>query len=411
MIQRAELISTGTELLDGRRINTHARHIAIALKTLGIRLVRDTSIPDDPEQLAEVTQQALERCNLVFITGGLGPTPDDLTVDTLARWLQREVTIHPETAATIRARFAAKGPEGIRLRERQARHIAGATILPNSAGAAPGQLIPLPQGHLILLPGPPRELEAILTDCVLPWLAAQPGARPPRPEASFMVTGLGESDLMHMLEEAQFPPAGLEAAYCARPGRIEVHFEAEEASQLIQACTRFEHIAGNFIYSRNVESIFETVAQLLQVQHLTLGVAESCTGGMLGEFCTAIPGSSEWFSGGIIAYSNAVKMSALGIPQDLLDKHGAVSEPTAAAMAEGVRKAIGCDLGVAITGIAGPGGGTKDKPVGTVCMAVSRDTGTNTYSRRFPGTREAIRQWSAHMAMWYVLKSLSPGPL
>ena len=399
---RAELISTGDELLNGRSVNTHARRLSEALGELGIELARETTVPDDRAAIASAIREAWARTPLAFVTGGLGPTCDDLTREALSDVLNRPIVADPPSLERLRARYAAAGRSMTASRERQALVISGADVLSNSAGAAPGQQLEAPGGRLLfVLPGPPREFEAVLREHVIPRLRARlPEARP-RPRALFMVCGPGESDIVDRLAAAEFDPGPLNLAYCAAPGALEVRLTGApgEDEALARAAGRLRALLGDDIYAESRRDLAEVVGERLEAQLATLATAESCTGGGLGARLTSISGASGWYLGGVIAYANAVKIRELGVDETLLSASGAVSEPVARAMAEGIRRRFGADYGLAITGIAGPSGGTPEKPVGRVWMALAEAGNVIAVSRQFPGPRESVRQWGAQYAL------------
>ena len=399
---RAELISTGDELLNGRSVNTHARRLGEALGELGIELARETTVPDDRAAIASAIREAWARTPLAFVTGGLGPTCDDLTREALSDVLNRPIVADPPSLERLRARYAAAGRSMTASRERQALVISGADVLSNSAGAAPGQQLEAPGGRLLfVLPGPPREFEAVLREHVIPRLRARlPEARP-RPRALFMVCGPGESDIVDRLAAADFDPGPLNLAYCAAPGALEVRLTGApgEDEALARAAGRLRALLGDDIYAESRRDLAEVVGERLEAQLATLATAESCTGGGLGARLTSISGASGWYLGGVIAYANAVKIRELGVDETLLSASGAVSEPVARAMAEGIRRRFGADYGLAITGIAGPSGGTPEKPVGRVWMALAEAGNVIAVSRQFPGPRESVRQWGAQYAL------------
>lgn len=398
----AELVATGDELLNGRSVNTHARRLGEALGALGIELARETTVRDDRAAIAGTLREALARAPLVFVTGGLGPTCDDLTREALSDVLGRPIVMDQPSLERMQRRYAAAGRSMTASRERQALVISEADVLSNSAGAAPGEQLEAGDGRVIfVLPGPPREFEAILTEHVIPRLRAlYPDARP-RPCAIFMVCGPGESDIVDRLADGGFDPGPLNLAYCAAPGALEVRLTGQpgEEHTVAHAAQKLRELLGDDAYAESRRDLADVVGDRLRARRATLATAESCTGGGLGARMTAITGSSEWYLGGVIAYANEAKLRELGVPESVLAAHGAVSEPVACAMAEGVRRRFGSDYGLAITGIAGPSGGTDEKPVGLVWIALADAVGGAAVKSRFPGDRESVRQWSAQHAL------------
>ena len=396
-----ELVSTGAELLNGRTLNRHAQTLGDHLGRLGLRLARDTTVPDDLAQISEALSSALRRADVVVVSGGLGPTTDDITRDAVAAVLHRKIVLDLPSAEAMKARYRRLGREATPLSERQALVLDGAVVLPNSAGMAPGERVEADGKTIFILPGPPREFLAVLTEHVVPWLRQHVAPAIPPRERIFLVCGLGESDIAVRLEQAGFPPPGLQVAYCASCGRVEVRLLEEGAADgaLERAAEVVRKELGSAIYSEDRSDMAEVVGRLLASRGKTLATAESCTGGWIGQRLTAVAGSSAYYVGGVIAYSNAVKTDHVGVPVEVLDSVGAVSEETALLMAHEVRERFHADYGVSVTGIAGPSGGTPEKPVGLVCMAVADAAGSISQSRRFTGERGWIREWAVQFAL------------
>ncbi len=439
-----ELVSTGSELLSGRTVNTHARTLAEKLQPLGLQLVRDTTVPDDAAQIQEAVAAALGRVDLVFVSGGLGATSDDVTRDALSRLLGRPLVVHPPALEALIRRYAAMGRPVTAVAERQALILAGSKGLLNPAGIAPGMMIQVPapvggtsrsRAHepqlppeargkdapptvpwsrvpqpnlppdppklLFVLPGPPREFTAVLEERILPLLGPLVLAGVPVVEKVFMVCGLGESEIAERLEKIGLPAPGLEVGYCARPGETEVRLQTTAAHvPLLEAsAAAARQTLGDAIFAEVRLGMEEAVGRMLAERKQTLAVAESCTGGLIGHRLTQVAGSSAYFLGGVIAYANESKIRDLGVPREVIARHGAVSEEAARAMAAGVRARFGADFGLAVTGIAGPAGGTAEKPVGTVWLAVADAAGTVAQRRGFPGVRDAIKHWSSQLAL------------
>ncbi len=396
-----ELVSTGAELLTGRSVNTHAQRLGRALEPRGFRLVRDTTVRDDRPSIAEAVRGALGRVAVVFVSGGLGPTCDDVTREALADVFGRAMVTDPATLDSLRARYTRLDAPLTESRARQARVLEGAAVLANPAGAAPGQRIEEGGRVLFVLPGPPREFEAILAAHVMPWLCANRPQVTPAPGHLFLICGLGESDIIDLLAKAGFDPGPLEVAYCAAPGNVEVRLTGRPGEErlLEEAVGRVRGLLGIHAFAEAREDLAAVVGRLLQRNNATLATAESCTGGLLGQRITAVAGSSAYYLGGIVAYADAVKAEMLGVPPETLARDGAVSEAVARALAEGVRARLRASFGVGVTGIAGPGGGTPAKPVGTVWWAVADGVGTVARNRVFGGDRDLVRQWSAQFAL------------
>ncbi len=396
-----ELVTTGSELLIGRTVNRHAQVLGEHLQPLGLSLVRDTTVPDKTELIQEAVESALKRVEIVVISGGLGPTSDDLTREAVARVLKRKVVMDAGSLEALRERYKRLGRVVNEPSERQAQVVEGAVALPNSVGAAPGERIDLGAKTIFILPGPPREFLVILEGYVIPWLKERFGAQEKKAAPIFLVCGWGESDIVARFEAAGFPPPALDVAYCANPGRIEVrltpldgHMEtADRAGQKVR------ELLGDNIYAEERLTMEEVVGRLLDQQGFTLATAESCTGGLIGHRVTSVSGSSKYYLGGVIVYSNEAKIRDLGVDRASLAQSGAVSEEVARQMAVGVRKNYEADFGLAVTGIAGPTGGTPDKPVGLVFIALADHERTWIRRHRFGGDRSMIKEWSSQTAL------------
>ena len=432
-----ELVTTGSELLSGRTVNTHAQTLAAALRPLGLRLLRDTTVTDDLAAIADAVRSALSRVDLVFVSGGLGGTSDDITREALVQVVGGGLVLHPSSLASLEQRYAVMNRPVTEVARRQVLILDCGEGLLNPAGIAPGMVIQfqdwratrcrgrdetgrdgarpssagtnareqkLPPTNLktiFVLPGPPREFAAVLLTGILPKLRTMGLPAVQNLERLLECTGLGETEIAERLEKIGLPTPEIEVGYCAALGQIEVRLAAapEHAALLEEKTAAVRAVLGAAIYAETRISMEATVGHLLAVRKATLAVAESCTGGLVGHRLTQISGSSTYFLGGVIAYSNASKMRDLNVPREALDRHGAVSEEVARAMAEGVRARFGTDYGVAITGIAGPDGGTAAKPVGTVWLAVADAAGTVAKLRCFPTTRENVKLWSSQQAL------------
>ncbi len=396
-----ELVSTGAELLNGRSVNTHARLLGGRLEDLGFRLTRETTVGDVEADIADAVRAALERARVVAVSGGLGPTCDDVTREALGGLLGRRLISDAASLEALRARYARLGRALTESRRRQALVLEGAVALPNRAGAAPGQRIELGERVIFVLPGPPAEFSAILEDHVIPWLRAHfPDVRPPA-RVIFQLCGIAESDAVERLAAAGFDPAPFELAYCASPGNLEIRLRGapDQAAALAEKANMVRALFAEDIYTEGREDLAAVVGRALQAAGATVAVAESCTGGGIGRRLTAIPGSSAWFRGGVIAYANALKTALLDVPSDTLAREGAVSEEVARRMAIGVRARCGADYGLAVTGIAGPDGGTQEKPVGLVFIACADASACEVRRRQFMGDRETVRRWTEQHAL------------
>lgn len=394
-----EVINTGTELLLGHVLNTHLRFLAEALFPLGLRIGRQVTVPDGLV-IREALVEAAARAEILLVTGGLGPTTDDITRDVVADWLGLRLVHDEEIMRAIAERFARRG---LALSARiglQALRPPEATVLPNEHGTAPGLYLPptARSPHLFLLPGPPRELHPMFTASVLPILQK---VLPPRPELAmrnYRTAGLGESAVEELVG-APLLALGLEVGYCARPGEVDLRLIGSA-----EALARAEKIVaaqlGAQLVSRDQSSLEKVIVDRLSARGETLATAESCTGGLLAHRVTNVPGASAVFLEGFVTYANEAKTRALGVDAALLRAHGAVSREVAAAMAEGARTAAGVDHALATTGIAGPGGGSEAKPVGTVFIALATKLGPTTVEQhRFPTDRETFKDLTAQTAL------------
>lgn len=381
----AEIISVGTELLLGHTINSDAAYVARELSALGINLLYSCTVGDNPERLKTALETALSRSDIVITTGGLGPTGDDLTKETIAETAGKKLVLHQESMDRIIDYF--KGRVLGETQQKQAMLPEGCTVFPNDCGTAPGCGFETESGKLVvMLPGPPSELIPMLKNYAVPYLAKDENAV--IVSRIVRVFGLGEGFVAEQITDLTEGTNPTAATY-AKDGEMFVRVTARAgdeatASALCEPVVEeLKHRLEDFIYGIDVESLEEVVVTELAKRGLHLACAESCTGGLLSSRITDIPGASEVFHMGAITYANEIKTMLLGVPEDTLKEHGAVSEQTARAMAEGIRKKSGSELGIAITGIAGPGGGTPEKPVGLVYLALC--DGNRTWVRQMPG--------------------------
>jgi competence/damage-inducible protein CinA-like protein len=408
-LRTAEIIAVGSELLGSDRLDTNSLFIAGRLATLGIMLRAKAVVGDSREDIVALLLQALSRADLVVVTGGLGPTDDDLTRDAVAEVLALPLVEDPSIIEQIEKRFARRGMRMPAVNRRQAMVLRGATVLDNPNGTAPGQYLETQGRILVLLPGPPRELQPMLTSlCDGPLGARVEGERLFR--ASLFVTGRSESHVEEAVQplystwRSATPP--IETTILASPGQIELHLSLRSANsvtaqeQLGAAHAQLIGALGPDVFSTDGRPMEQVVGDLLRERRLTVAVAESCTGGLLLSRLTDIPGSSAYVLGGVVVYSNASKTAMVDVPEALIHAHGAVSEPVALALAEGVRARTGADIAIGVTGIAGPSGGTPEKPVGTVAIAVIGDGGASrvrTFS--FPGGRLQVKVHATQAAL------------
>ena len=416
-LRTAEIIAVGSELLGSTRLDTNSLFISERLAALGIELHLKSVVGDDPADLATLFGQALARAGVVVVTGGLGPTDDDLTRDVVSEVLGRPMTIDETIVEKIRARFGRRGLQMPEVNRRQGQVPRGAVVLDNPNGTAPGLLIDHDGQMVVLLPGPPREMQPMFDAVCAGPLADRTGAERLY-RASLFITGLGESHVEQIAQPiyARYRDASPPVAttILAAMGQVELHLTVRDADEARARGTldgiRGELLAalGAHVYSTDGRVMEEVVGDLLKARGLTIAAAESCTGGLLMSRLTDVPGSSAYVRAGIVAYDYADKTALLGVPADLLAQHGAVSEPVAIAMAEGIRARTGADVTVGITGIAGPGGGTPEKPVGTVVVAVlapGQDAYVRTFS--FIGARAQVKYQSTQAALDRVRKQIA----
>ena len=410
-LRTAEVIAVGSELLGWTRLDTNSLFIADQLSRLGIELKAKAVVGDDRDRIQAIFMQALERADLVILTGGLGPTDDDLTREAVAGALGLELEEQVEITERIRRRFERRGLPMPEVNRRQAMVPRGAEWIPNANGSAPGLQFEVNGRLVVLLPGPPRELQPMLLDLCAPDGAIAARATADRlHRASVFTTGLAESQVEALVQPIyatwRTEDEPIETTILASPGQVELHLtlrspDAGRASaRLARAIEDLGASLGPAAYSTDGRRLPEVVLARLRDRVRTIAAAESCTGGMLLERLTAIPGSSASVAGGVVAYSNDLKIDLLGVAPSLLAAHGAVSEPVAAAMAEGIRARTAADVGVAITGIAGPDGGSAQKPVGTVVIAVSiADQSMMAGTHLFTGDREMVRVQATQAAL------------
>jgi len=401
---KAELIFTGSELLLGHITNSHAQFLGKRLSEIGIEVTLHTTVGDDRERLEYVLRQAMARTGLIIITGGLGPTTDDITVETLAGILGLPIVLHAESLAKIKERYKERGMEMTKSIIKQVYVPKGAVILPNITGTAPGTLIDKGSQIIVALPGPPNELIPMFENQVVPFLSGKVAGGPVASYKVFKLTGISESAVQDLIGDlgGQSNPG---IAYVAKPGEIQVRIAAhanspEPAAKMVaELSEKIKKRLGDYIFSCDEEVLEEVIGKMLFERGLSIGVAESCTGGMIAAKLTEVPGSSGYFLGGVVSYSNEVKNKVLGVPAEILESYTAVSKEVASAMAQGVRKLTGADLGLATTGIAGPGGGTPDQPRGLVHICIAGTGGTCCREYRFPGIRMAVRQGATNAAL------------
>jgi nicotinamide-nucleotide amidase len=411
----AEIIAVGSEMLTPHRLDTNSLYLTEQLNLLGVDVIFKSIVGDDLRRLVAATQHALFRSDILLFSGGLGPTEDDLTREAVAEALGVKLDRNPEMVARLEKRFADRGWKMSANNIKQADVLEGAVVLPNPNGTAPGQWLAGEfdgREHIvILLPGPPHEMKGLFEAEVRERLRAKV---PPAHlyTRTLKIAMLGESAVDARVAPIYQRYSDVETTILAGAGEIELHFKSRAAT-MEAAQARADEVAGlvedeldDAVYSRNGESLEQIVGYWLQMRGATVAVAESCTGGLLAERITSVAGSSRYFLGGAVVYSNALKSELAGVPSEMITRHGAVSREVAAALAEGIRYRCESTLGVGITGVAGPAGGTPEKPVGLVFHAVASDSGTEIVQRNFPGDRKRIRRFASTMALDMVRKKL-----
>jgi nicotinamide-nucleotide amidase len=411
----AEIIAVGSEMLTPHRVDTNSLYLTEQLNLLGVDVIFKSVVGDDRRRLVAAAQHSLFRSDIIIVSGGLGPTEDDLTREAVAEALGVGLRRDPEIVAKLEQRFAQRGWTMTPNNAKQADVLEGATVLPNPNGTASGQWLSGQfEGReriVILLPGPPHEMKALFESEVRERL------REKVPPAHLFTRTLKVAMLGESAVDARVAPiykrySDVETTILAGAGEIELHFKTRAAT-LDAAQARADEVAGlvedeldDAVYSRNGESLEQIVGYWLQMRNATIAVAESCTGGLLAERLTSISGSSRYFLGGAVVYSNNLKTEFAGVPADMIERHGAVSREVAAALAEGIRYRCESTFGVGITGVAGPAGGSAEKPVGLVFHAVASDSGTEVIQRNFPGDRKRIRRFASTMALDMIRKKM-----
>ena len=403
-MMKAEIIAVGSELLTPDRLDTNSLFLTEELNKLGIEILRKTIVGDHRELLSEAFRDALNRVPLIISSGGLGPTEDDLTRETVADLLGRRLKRNDAIVDAIKARFRSFGREMPETNIRQAMVPEGAEPLNNPRGTAPGLWLDDGEHMIALLPGPPRELKPMFFEEVLPRIARR-ASSVRMFHRELRVTGLGESMVDQRIQPVYKRYSDVNTTVLAAPGEVQIHLrtwtdDAAHAQKTFAEIEQgFDLALTDRIFSRDGSPLEEVVARLLTLNNTTISAAESCTGGLLAERLTSIAGSSSYFLGGVVCYSNEMKTAWVDVPKELIEAKGAVSAEVAIALAEGIRRRVGSALGVGITGIAGPGGGSEEKPVGTVHIALASTSGVKERALRFPGDREMVRLQASQAAL------------
>ena len=404
----AEIIAIGSELLGSQRLDTNSLYLTDQLNALGVEVVRKTVVGDERERLVDTILGAIARSQILVLTGGLGPTEDDLTRDAVASALGRTLEFNQAICDQIEERFRRFGRKMVETNRRQAYLVSGAQVLRNDRGTAPGQWIEHNDVVLMLLPGPPYELKSMFERECLPRLEKVLPAQAIRTR-QLRCVGIPESDLDQLISPVYKSYPTLVTTVLAVSGEIHVHLRArsaraEEAEAVVEeAFERINALLGDRVYSRNDDSLEKVVGDLLRARHATLSVAESITGGLLGGRITAVPSASDYYLGGFLTYSDEMKTKLLDVPFELIAQHSAVSEAVAKAMAEGAKSRTGSDFALAITGYAGPEGAN----VGLVFVALASPDGTEVRRVQLPGDRERIRVFSTNTALDVLRRKLA----
>jgi len=411
----AEIIAVGSEMLTPHRQDTNSLFLTEKLNDLGVEVRFKCVVGDDRENLVAATKLAMRRSDIILFSGGLGPTEDDLTRESVAEALGLALKRDPEILKRLEERFAKRGYKFPPNNAKQADVLANAVVLPNTMGTAPGQWISGKydgcERILILLPGPPYELRPMFEgECVQRLRAKVPVQH--IATRTLKMALIPESQVDARVSQIYKTYTDVETTILAGGGEIQLHLRCRKDSQseaearVGELAGKIEDEMGDAIFSRKGESIEQIVSYLLQMRGMTLATAESCTGGLLAERITSLSGSSRYFLGGAVVYSNELKTQFAGVPKALIDKHGAVSREVAQALAEGIRKRCLSSYGVGITGVAGPTGGTEQKPVGLVYIALAGEEGTQVVERNFGGDRKRIREFSTEQALEMIRRAL-----
>ena len=408
---KSEVITVGSEIVSGSVLDTNFRFVARKLTAIGARVLWHTSVGDEPETMAEALRIALKRADAIIVTGGLGPTPDDITRKVVSTVLGRTLLLNDSVLEAIRARFKMRGVDMPSINERQALFPKGAEIIENKVGMAPGFLLREDDKFLFVIPGVPIEAEVMVEQFVVPRLSSL-GTLRGTEQIILRTTGLAESLIAENILALEEPLEGISISYLPHEYGVDLcfTFKSADAKQvaLMKRMVRdkLSGILGEHCYAEGEKRLEEVVGGLLVSKGLKLAVSESVTGGMISELITSVPGASRYFVLGVTAYSNEAKVSLLGVPESLIREKGAVSPEVAVEMAKGVRERGPADVGVSTTGVAGPSGGTKEKPVGLVCIGLATASGVDAKEIRFSGNRAFIVRRASATALDMVRKSL-----
>lgn len=403
-MQTAEIIAIGSELLTPERTDTNSLWLTGKLNELGVEVKLKTIVGDDEARLEEAIRDAVKRSDIVITTGGLGPTEDDVTRLVASRALGRELVYHDDIESLLRERFRRWGREMPEINKRQAYVIDGAEVLPNPNGSAVGMFVELDGKVVAIFPGPPREMQPMYENHVHPRLASKAGPIKAKRRV-LKVSGMGESAVDEAVAPIYKSYKSVETSILFNRSEVEIHLTAKAETEsaadetLNELTGKILEALGTSVFTTSGETMEEVIGRLLMAGGWTLSVAESCTGGLIGSRLTDVPGSSKYFMEGIVSYSNEAKTRTLNVPPEIIGTFGAVSAETAAAMAQGMRQRAGTDFAISVTGIAGPEGGSKEKPVGTVFVGLADAFGIKTTSLVLPGDRYLVRWRSSQAAL------------
>lgn len=410
-MKSAEIIAIGSELLTPMRTDTNSLWLTEKLNEIGIEVMLKTIVGDDKMRLEETIRDALKRSDIVISTGGLGPTEDDITRSVSAKAIGRELVYHQEIEADLRERFRHWGREMPEINKRQAFVIEGAEILPNPNGSAVGMSVEIGEKFLVILPGPPRENQPMFLDFVMPKLREFAGEIIVRRKI-LRVAGMGESAVDEAIAPIYTAYKKVNTSILINKSEIEIHLtvksksEAEGEAILEELAEKISEKLGIAVFATNGETMEEIIGEMLKTSGKTLSIAESCTGGLIGERLTEISGSSAYFIESAVTYANEAKTRTLGVSRELIEKHGAVSEEVAKAMAQGMREKSGTDFAISVTGIAGPSGGSEEKPVGTVFIGYADANQVKSFKVILPGDRYLIRWRASQAALEYLRRQI-----
>lgn len=412
----AEIIAIGSELLTPTKTDTNSLWLTGKLNEIGIEVKLKTVVGDDQRRLEETIRDAMKRSDIVVSTGGLGPTEDDITRTVSARAIGRELVYHDHLETDLRERFAKWGREMPEINKRQAFVIKDAEILPNPNGSAVGMAVEMGGKYFVILPGPPRENQPMFENFILPKLRRAAGEIYVK-RRILRVGGMGESAVDEAIAPIYKLYESVDTSILFNKSEIEIHLAAQSDSEA-EADRILEELAAKIIgklgiavFSKNGELMEEVVGKLLKESGKNLSVAESCTGGLIGERLTGVAGSSAYFMQGVVAYANEAKIRTLKVAPELIEKHGAVSAEVAEAMAMGMRQLAGTDYAISVTGIAGPDGGTDEKPVGTVFIGYGDETCVKSFKAVLPGDRYLIRWRASQTALDYLRRQILKTPI